>query len=127
MDTIRYNLKTLHRQFQLASKTKTALSNNLIALLEQSYPGANRYFDSPVRTDGSQKWVDFVDTFWHVDCVAMSSEHAFVERYRKWCKRHGYVFSEQKAIELHADAGRKFPWYPSRIPASYWCEKLCRS
>ena len=62
MDTIRYNLKTLHRQFQLASKTKTALSNNLIALLEQSYPGANRYFDSPVRTDGSQKWVDFVDT-----------------------------------------------------------------
>ena len=62
MDTIRYELKTLHRQFQLSSKTKTALINNLIALLEQSYPGANRYFDSPVRPDGSQKWVDFVDT-----------------------------------------------------------------
>ena len=43
MDTIRYDLKTLHRQFQLSSKTKTALNNNLIALLEQSYPGANRY------------------------------------------------------------------------------------
>ena len=42
MDTIRYDLKTLHRQFQLSSKTKTALNNNLIALLEQSYPGANR-------------------------------------------------------------------------------------
>ena len=38
MDTIRYNLKTLHCQFQLSSKTKTALNNNLIALLEQSYP-----------------------------------------------------------------------------------------
>ena len=37
MDTIRYDLKTLHRQFQLSSKTKTALNNNLIALLEQSY------------------------------------------------------------------------------------------
>lgn len=49
MDTIRYNLKTLHRQFQLSSKTRTALNNNLIALLEQNYPGANRYFDSPVR------------------------------------------------------------------------------
>lgn len=36
MDTIRYDLKTLHRQFQLSSKTKTALNNNLIALLEQS-------------------------------------------------------------------------------------------
>ena len=70
MDTIRYDLKTLHRQFQLSSKTKTALNNNLIALVEQSYPGVNRYFDSPVRPDGSQKWVDFVDTFWHVDCVA---------------------------------------------------------
>lgn len=70
MDMIRYNFKALHRQFQLSSKTKTALNNNLIALLEQSDPGANRYFDSPVRPDGSQKWVDFVDTFWHVDCVA---------------------------------------------------------
>ena len=63
MDTIRYDLKTLHRQFQLSSKTKTALNNNLIALLEQSYPGVNRYFDSPVRQDGSQKWVDFSETF----------------------------------------------------------------
>lgn len=43
MDTIRYNLKTMHRQFQLSSKAKTALSNNLVALLEQIYPGANQY------------------------------------------------------------------------------------
>lgn len=112
MDTIRYNLKTLHRQFQLSCKTRTALNNNLIALLEQSYPGANRYFDSPVRPDGSQKWVDFVDTFWHVDCVAGVSRSAFVERYRKWCKRLGYNFSEQKAFELHADARQKFPTVP---------------
>lgn len=112
MDTIRYNLKTLHRQFQLSSKTRTALNNNLIALLEQNYPGANRYFDSPVRPDGTQKWVDFVDTFWHVDCVAGVSQNAFVERYRKWCKRHGYHFSEQKAIEIHTDARRKFPLVP---------------
>ena len=109
MDTIRYDLKTLHRQFQLSSKTKTALNNNLIALLEQSYPGANRYFDSPVRPDGSQKWVDFVGTFWHVDCVAKVSRKAFVERYQKWCKRHGYNFSEAKADEIHEDARQKFP------------------
>lgn len=109
MDTIRYDLKTLHRQFQLSSKTRTALNNNLIALLEQSYPGANRYFDSPVRPDGSQKWVDFVYTFWHVDCVASLSRSTFAERYRKWCRRHGYNFSEQKALELHADARQKFP------------------
>ena len=39
MDEIRYNLKTLNRQFQLASKQHTASSNNLIALLEQSFAG----------------------------------------------------------------------------------------
>ena len=122
MDTIRYDLKTLHRQFQLSSKTKTALNNNLIALLEQSYPGANRYFDSPVRPDGSQKWVDFVDTFWHVDCVAKVSRKAFVERYQKWCKRHGYNFSEAKAIEIHADARQKFPL----VPNSDTCKLLVR-
>ena len=122
MDTIRYNLKTLHRQFQLSSKTKTALNNNLIALLEQSYPGVNRYFDSPVRPDGSQKWVDFVDTFWHVDCVAKVSQSAFVERYRKWCKRHGYNFSEQKAIEIHTEARQKFPL----VPKSDTCKLLVR-
>ena len=82
------------------------------ALLEQSYPGANRYFDSPVRPDGSQKWVDFVDTFWHVDCVARVSRKAFVERYQKWCKRHGYNFSEAKAVEIHEDARQRFPLVP---------------
>lgn len=122
MDTIRYNLKTLHRQFQLSSKTKTALNNNLIALLEQSYPGANRYFDSPVRPDGSQKWVDFVDTFWHVDCVAGVSQKAFVERYQKWCKRHGYNFSEAKAIEIHTEARQKFPL----VPKSDTCKLLVK-
>ena len=122
MDTIRYDLKTLHRQFQLSSKTKTALNNNLIALLEQSYPGANRYFDSPVRPDGSQKWVDFVDTFWHVDCVAKVSLKAFVERYRNWCKRHGYNFSEAKAAEIHEEARQKFPL----VPKSDTCRLLVR-
>ena len=103
-------------------KTKTALNNNLIALLEQSYPGANRYFDSPVRPDGSQKWVDFVDTFWHVDCVAKVSLKAFVERYRNWCKRHGYNFSEAKAAEIHEEARQKFPL----VPKSDTCRLLVR-
>lgn len=53
--TIRYELKILNRQFHLASKNRTACSNNLIALLDQSFPGANRWFESPVRKDGSQK------------------------------------------------------------------------
>ena len=104
MDTIRYQLKTLNRQQGLYSKTKTMMKNNLIALLDQTYPGVNALFDSPVREDGSQKWVDFAASFWHVDSVRSMSLAAFTERYRKWCKRHGYNFSQSKAAEIHAGA-----------------------
>lgn len=104
MDTIRYELKTLNRQFQLASKNRTAAVNNLTALLDISYPGAREWFSSPVRPDGTQKWVDFADTFWHVDCVRTASLNAFTERYRKWCKRHRYNFSEKLAEQIHSAA-----------------------
>lgn len=104
MDTIRYQLKTLNRQQGLYSKTKTMMKNNLIALLDQTYPGVNALFDSPAREDGSQKWVDFSTTFWHVDSVRSLSLSAFTERYRKWCKRHGYNFRENKATEIHTGA-----------------------
>lgn len=101
MDTVRYNLKTLNRQFNLASKQKTASANNLIALLEQTFPGIRKCFDSPVRNDGSQKWVDFVITFWHADCVRKYSKEAFAERYRKWCKRHGYLVRSSTIDEVY--------------------------
>ena len=102
MDTIRYDLKTLNRQFQLASKQRTASANNLIALLEQSFPGIRKCFESPVRSDGTQKWVDFAHSFWHADCVRKQSLNAFSERYRKWCKRHGYFFKQRNAEEVYA-------------------------
>lgn len=102
MDTIRYDLKTLNRQFQLASKQKTATANNLIALQEQSFPGIRKLFDSPVRSDGTQKWVDFTHDFYHVDCVRSGSQNAFTERYRKWCKRNRYNFNAEKASEVYA-------------------------
>ena len=102
MDTIRYDLKTLNRQFQLASKQKTATANNLIALQEQSFPGIRKCFDSPARKDGTQKWVDFTHDFWHVDCVRKHSVKAFSERYQKWCKRHGYIFKQSNAEEVYS-------------------------
>ena len=106
MDTIRYDLKTLNRQFQLASKQKTATANNLIALQEQSFPGIRKLFDSPVRSDGTQKWVDFTHDFWHVDCVRSGSQNAFTERYRKWCKRNHYQLNMEKAAEVYEHCAR---------------------
>lgn len=104
MDAIRYQLKTMNRQYGLFSKNKTALKNNLISLLDQTYPDANALFDSPVRDDGSEKWVDFVASFWHVDCVRGMSLSAFTERYQKFCKHHGYNFSAKRAEEIHSAA-----------------------
>lgn len=102
MDTIRYQLKTMNRQFGLYTKNKIALKNNLIALLDQSYPGVNTLFTSPIREDGHQKWVDFAAAFYHVDCVRGVSLKSFTERYQKWCRRHGYNFSAEKAAEIHS-------------------------
>jgi transposase len=104
METIRYQLKYMNRQFNLYTKSKTAFKNNLIALLDQIYPGVNTFFDSPARADGSQKWVDFAAAFWHVDCVRGLSETAFAERYRKWCKRRSYNFRASKASEIYAES-----------------------
>lgn len=104
MDTIRYDLKTLNRQFNLSSKQKTASANNLIALLEQTFPGIRKCFDSPVRNDGTQKWVDFVITFWHADCVRKYSKDAFTERYIKWCKKHGYFVLSNTVNKVYAIA-----------------------
>ena len=112
MDTIRYQLKTMNRQYGLYSKNKAAFKNNFIALLDQTYPGANTLFDSPVRKDGSQKWVDFVTDFWHVDCVRSMSQTAFEERYRKWCKQHGYYFSAGKTAKIHSEAKSLVAMFP---------------
>ena len=101
MDKTRNQLKTMNRQFSFFMAQKTAMKNNLIALLDQSYPGANDLLDSPARSDGSQKWVDFVYTYWHVDCVRGKSLSAFTEHYRKWCKHKGYNFSAEKAEKVY--------------------------
>lgn len=101
MDTIRYQLKTLNRQCGLYTKTKTMMKNNLIALLDQTYPGVNALFDSPVREDGTQKWVDFAASFWHVDCVRGMSQAAFVQRYAKWCRQHRYQARVGRAESIY--------------------------
>lgn len=115
MDTIRYQLKSINRQYGLYSKNKVAFKNNLIALLDQTYPGVNALFDSPAREDGSQKWVDFAASFWHVDCVRSMSQVAFTERYRKWCKRHRYNFNAAKASEIHSSAKELIAMLPKNL------------
>ncbi|WP_270523086.1 IS110 family transposase [Sellimonas intestinalis] len=112
MDALRNQLKTMNRQFGFYMKHKTAMKNNLIGILDQTYPGVNTYFDSPARSDGSQKWVDFASTYWHVDCVRKMSLNAFTDRYESWCKRKKYNFSKSKAEEIYGKAKELVPVLP---------------
>lgn len=97
-------LKNCYRQYQQYAKAQTMMKNNLISLLDMIFPAVNRLFSSPARADGSEKWVDFIDAFWHVQCVAGLSANAFSAKYLKWCRKHGYNFSEEKALEIHRTA-----------------------
>lgn len=112
MDEIRNQLKAMNRQFSFYMKHKTAMKNNLIGILDQTYPGVNTCFNSPARSDGSQKWVDFATTYWHVDCVRKMSLNAFIEHYRKWCKRKKYNFSKSKAEEIYGESQELVPVLP---------------
>lgn len=108
----RLMLKNCYRQYQQYSKVQTMLKNNLISLLDTAFPDANRLFSSPPRADGSEKWVDFVASFWHCECVCESSEKSFITKYHKWCRKHGYNFSEVKALDIYASACGHFGVMP---------------
>ena len=104
-EDVRHMLKVYSRQYNKYKKILTMLKNNLISLLDSTFPDANELFTSPPRKSyGHEKWVDFVAHFWHCKCISSISEKAFVERYRKWCKRAGYNFSQAKAEDLYVDA-----------------------
>jgi len=106
-DETRRILKVYNRQLSEYNKIKIMLKNNLISLLDQSFPGINEMFSSPAReSDGHEKWIDFVCAFWHCECVSRLSQPAFTEKYEKWCRKNKYNFSAAKAEEIYfASAG----------------------
>lgn len=103
-EDVRLMLKNCYRQYELFTKIRTMMKNNLISLLDVTFPDVNHLFTSPRRADGSEKWLDFVETFWHCQCVCELTEKSFTKKYQKWCKKHGYYFSEDKALDIYASA-----------------------
>lgn len=55
MDNTRTQLETLNSQFSFFIKQKVAAKANLIALLDNTYLGVNKLFNSPARENGSKK------------------------------------------------------------------------
>ena len=67
-----------------------------------------------VRTAARSGWT-LPEPFGMWTCVRAMSLPAFTERYRKWCKRHGYNFSQSRAVEIHTDAQDLIAMLP-RLP-----------
>lgn len=104
-EDLRKGLKLLNRQYQQAVKVQTMLNNNLISLLDLSFPGINKLFTShPREKDGHEKWVDFVLKFPHYENVAKLTPSAFKRKYQKWCKENEYRYISKKADEIHSFA-----------------------
>lgn len=82
-DDVRKTLKILNRQYIQYNKILTMQKNNLIALLDSCFPNVNTLFSSPQRkSDGHEKWIDFVLKFPHIDSVAKLSLSAFKLKYQ---------------------------------------------
>ena len=112
-DQIRQTLKTCHRQYDQYIRLKVNLKNNLISLLDGTFPGLNTLFKSvPRDKDGHEKWVDFAGKFWHRECVCGNSEKSFTNQYRMWCAKAGYRFSEGKAASIYAHAASQVSTLP---------------
>lgn len=95
-------LKSYNRQYNQYNKLKVSLKNNLISILDQTFPGANNLFTTPTRkSDGHEKWVDFVLKYPHAECISKKSFPAFAKSYLSWCRRFGYNFSESKAKSVY--------------------------
>lgn len=100
-DQTRQLLRTLNRQYSQYVKLRTSLKNNLIALVDQTFPGVNTLFRSPPRKNGHEKWSDFIAEFWHFECVTQLTQTRFVRKYNAWCKKLGYFPNSEKATKIY--------------------------
>ena len=104
-DEQRNTLKLLNRQYNHSVKIQTMMKNNLISLTDSVFPGINKLFTSPERqSDGHEKWVDFLKAFPHRDCVAKLYLSSFKAKYKIWCRKNKYNYTDSKAEEIHAFA-----------------------
>lgn len=111
-EVTRQKLLEFSRQLDASNKLLTGLKNNLQAIVDVTFPGVRKLLKSPARDDGHIKWVDFVCTFFHCDYVRKLDEARFMERYRSWCKRHGYNFTARGAGRIYAAAHNQVPTLP---------------
>lgn len=98
----RRDLKLLNRQYHINIKLQSMLRTNLVSQLDLVFPDINKQFTSPEReSDGHEKWIDFFARFPHRDLVANIPLSVFKAKYQRFCKKNKYLYSDDKAKELH--------------------------
>jgi transposase len=108
-DPIRKELRVFNRQLNQYNGIKVMMKNNLIALLEQVFPGINNIFSNNIKPDGHEKWIDFISEFWHVETISTMSSENFKASYKKWCSDKHYHFSQAKADKIYELAKKCYP------------------
>lgn len=111
-DETRMMLKAYNRQYNRYVKECVASQNNLISLLDQTFPGLNELFSGARRANGRVKWVDAAFRFWHCECVTGHTLQFFKKSYRKWCAESGYLYNEGKAEKIYELAQAGVPSLP---------------
>jgi transposase len=119
----RRQLQIYNRQYCRYSKIQTMHKNNLDALLEQVFPQIKTAFGKSYRADRHEKWVDFVGTFWHCECVSRLPEFKFHEKFRKWCHKHDYHYRKAQATKIY-EISKK---YAAVLPQNEFTETLIKS
>lgn len=118
-------LKNCYRQYRQYSKVQTILKNNLISLLDTVFPNANRLFSSPIRVDGSEKWVDFVAEFWHCRCVSEKSQKAFTNKYQRCAESTATTSVKQRRIPFTPRPADTLTSYQNlKRPSCSWNRRL---
>lgn len=113
-DETRQMLKMQCRLYERTQKTSVELRNGLISLLDQTFPSINKVLPSPYCSKrGHYKWVDFVKTFWHKECVKKHSLNAFSNSYQRWCKKERYRFREAEAEKIYCAAQNAVATFPA--------------
>ncbi len=104
----RDELKILNHQRQLSVDHKTSVINNLISLTDRVFPQINEQF-SKCSHKPNEKWVDFLDVFWHPETITSLTPEDFSEKYRNFCSIKGYKFYQAKADQLYDYAQSVWP------------------
>lgn len=112
-ENLRLLLKSYNRQYNHYTQIKITLKNNLIALLDQTFPNVDTLFNkSTQKSNGHTKWIDFVAKFPHVYSVSQKSFSVFSKSYLFWCRKYGYQYTAEKARRIYDFAHNCIPSLP---------------